>query len=86
MPQVGRGLTVRTMSSLVVQLFFVRTVKRRVAEDDVTEAVVLRLLGAAMVAEPLTTDQVVEVTVSPGAAVALPVKLNVVAAPVAQRD
>ena len=76
MLQTGSGLTVRITSSVTVHPLVVSTVNRRVAEGEVTVAVVLRLSAAAMEAVPDTTDHVVEVIVSPGLGVAVPDKAN----------
>ena len=60
MEQVGVGTTVRTTSDVSVQPLDWMTVKRRVALEEETWAVVVKELTESMVAEPETTLQVVE--------------------------
>src|ERR1043166_800108 len=60
MEQVGRGATVRTTSEVSVQPLAWTTVKRSVALDEETRAVVFSVLAETIVAEPETTLQVVE--------------------------
>jgi len=60
MEQTGSGATRRTISSVSVQALDWRTVNRSVAVTEESRAVVIKEDGSSMVAEPLTTLQVVE--------------------------
>ncbi len=60
MEHAGSGETVKTTSSLVPQPFACMTVRRRVALEDDTCAVVFKDAGESIVAVPDRTLQVVE--------------------------
>ena len=83
MEQAGIGATVRIISDFSVQPLDWSTVRRRVALEEETCAVVLREFVESIVAEPETTLHVVE-AIGCNPCVAWPCKLNVVEAPCMQ--
>ena len=83
MEQVGLGATVRTTSEVSVQPLDWMTVKRNVALEEDTWAVVFKELAESIVAVPPTTLQVVE-AIGSIPWVAWPCKLKVVEAPCVQ--
>src|ERR1051326_5261938 len=80
---IGFGFTVKTTSSLLLQPKAVSTVRRNVTDGLLTLTVVVKEPGVLMVAvpDPGTTLQVVVVTLSPGAGVAVPETVKLVEDP-----
>ena len=78
------GVTVRTTSSVAVQPFWVSADKRNVADEELTDTLLVRLLGEVIVAVPEMTDQVVETMLSPGLGVACPLTVKIAEVPLEQ--